>query len=69
MTITVETNIDRIEAVNIDSIPSVQVRTVRLVMDGELELARNYTRRTISQGDDWSSEPQSVRDVCQIFLA
>lgn len=68
MAITVETNIDRVEAVNIDSLPSVQVRSVRIVKDDGVEIAKTYVRRTIAQGDDWSGEPQQVRDVCAIFL-
>lgn len=68
MAITVETSIDRVEAVNIDSLPSVQVRSVRVVKDDDTEVAKTYIRRTIARGNDWSAEPQQVRDVCAIFL-
>lgn len=68
MAIQIENVVDKVEAVNIDTMPSIQVRNVRTVIDDGEVIARTYQRRTIVQGDDWSGEPQQVRDVCAIFL-
>ena len=41
----------------------VQVRTATIIMDGGVEISRNFHRHVIAPGDDYSQEEQLVQDV------
>ena len=43
---------------------SVQVRTATKVLEDGAVISQSYHRHVIQSGDDWSSEPQNVQDIC-----
>ena len=69
MALTKEISADKIEVVTTqdedgNNVTSVQVRTAtRIVEDGAV-ISQSYHRHVIQLGDDWSSEPQNVQDIC-----
>ena len=69
MALTKSVTADKIEVVTTqdedgNDVTSVQVRmTTKVMEDGEL-LSSSYHRHVIQSGDDWSSEPQNVQDIC-----
>ena len=69
MALTKSVTADKIEVVtgqdeDGNDVTSVQVRmTTKVMEDGEL-LSSSYHRHVIQSGDDWSSEPQNVQDIC-----
>lgn len=74
MSLTKEVLADKIEVVNGkdadgNAVVSVQVRTsTKIIEDGEV-ISSNYHRHVISQGDDYSSEPDNVQAVCAAVFA
>ena len=69
MALTKSVTADKIEVITTqdedgNDVTSVQVRmTTKVMEDGEL-LSSSYHRHVIQSGDDWSSEPQNVQDIC-----
>ena len=69
MALTKSVTADKIEVItgqdeDGNDVTSVQVRmTTKVMEDGEL-LSSSYHRHVIQSGDDWSSEPQNVQDIC-----
>ena len=69
MALTKSVTADKIEVVtgqdeDGNDVTSVQVRmTTKVMEDGEL-LSSSYHRHVIQSGDDYSSEPQNVQDIC-----
>lgn len=74
MSLTKETLADKIEVVTVqdeegNTVTSVQVRTAtKIIEDGEV-ISSTYHRHVISQGDDYSSEPDNVQAVCAAVFA
>lgn len=55
---------DKIEVVDTGSWSIVQVRTATVIREDEAELSRSYHRHLISPADDWSSESDKVKAIC-----
>ena len=74
MALTKSVTADKIEVItgqdeDGNDVTSVQVRmTTKVMEDGEL-LSSSYHRHVIQSGDDWSSEPQNVQDICNAVFS
>ena len=69
MSLTKEVTADKIEVVATEDGHVVQVRTAtKIVEDGEV-ISQSYHRHVINSGDDWTSEPQNVQDVCNAVFS
>jgi hypothetical protein len=74
MALTEEEVADKIEVVqgqdeDGNTVTSVQVRmTTKVLKDGAV-IAQSYHRHVIQSGDDWSSEPQNVQDICNAVFS
>ena len=64
MSLTKEVTADKIEVVTVDGTTSVQVRTATSISENGEVISSSYHRHVINSGDDWTSEPQNVQDVC-----
>jgi len=69
MALTKEVVADKIEVVtgqdeDGNDVTSVQVRTATKVLEDGAVISQSYHRHVIQSGDDWSSEPQNVQDIC-----
>ena len=69
MALTKEVTADKIEVVTGqdevgNDVTSVQVRTPTRVLEDGAVISQSYHRHVIQSGDDWSSEPQNVQDIC-----
>ena len=42
----------------------VQVRTATVIKEDDTEISRSYTRKVVSPADDWSSESDKVKAIC-----
>jgi predicted amidohydrolase len=74
MSITKEVTADKIEVVNVqdadgNAVVNVQVRTATKIVEDGVVISSNYHRHVISQGDDYSSEPDNVQAVCAAVFA
>jgi len=63
MALTEQTVIDKIEIVG--PYRSVQVRTARVIYDGDQEISRSFSRHVVSAGGDTSNETAEVQAVCK----
>jgi hypothetical protein len=74
MALTEEEVADKIEVVETqdedgNTVTSVQVRmTTKVLKDGAV-IAQSYHRHVIQSGDDWTSEPQNVQDICNAVFS
>ncbi len=69
MALTKSVTADKIEVVTRQDddgtdVTSVQVRMTTKVMEDGAVISQSYHRHVIQSGDDWSSEPQNVQDIC-----
>ena len=69
MALTKSVTADKIEVVTSqdedgNDVTSVQVRTATKVLEDGAVISQSYHRHVIQSGDDWSSEPQNVQDIC-----
>jgi hypothetical protein len=69
MALTKSVTADKIEVVTGQDddgtdVTSVQVRMTTKVMEDGAVISQSYHRHVIQSGDDWSSEPQNVQDIC-----
>jgi len=69
MALTKSVTADKIEVVtgqneNGNDVTSVQVRTATKVLEDGAVISQSYHRHVIQSGDDWTSEPQNVQDIC-----
>ena len=69
MSLTKETTADKIEVVTVDGTTSVQVRTATSISENGAVISQSYHRHVINSGDDWTSEPQNVQDVCNAVFS
>ena len=42
----------------------VQVRTATVIKEDDTELSRSFHRHVVSPADDWSSESDKVKAIC-----
>tara|TARA_R100001510_G_C7649078_1_gene206464 strand:+ start:1866 stop:2126 length:261 start_codon:yes stop_codon:yes gene_type:complete len=67
MALTEEQIIDKIEVVDTGDWSIVQVRTATVIRrDGAAEVSRFYHRHAVSPADDWSSESDKVKAICDV---
>ena len=69
MALTKSVTADKIEVVtgqdeDGNDVTSVQVRVTTKVLEDGAVISQSYHRHVIESGDDWSSEPQNVQDIC-----
>ena len=62
MALTEQTVVDKIEIVG--PYRAVQVRTARVIYDGDQEISRSFSRHVVSAGGDTSKETAEVQAVC-----
>ena len=70
MALTKSVTADKIEVVTTqdedgNDVTSVQVRMTTKVLEDNAVISQSYHRHVIQSGDDWSSEPQNVQDICK----
>jgi len=56
--------VDKIEVVDMGSWSMVQVRTSTVIKEDDTELTRSLHRHVVSPADDWSSESDKVKAIC-----
>jgi hypothetical protein len=54
---------------NMVDFTSVQVRTATKVLEDGAVISQSYHRHVIQSGDDWTSEPQNVQDICNAVFS
>ncbi len=64
MSLTKTKVVDKIEVVTFDDWSVVQVRTATVIKEDDKELSRSFHRHTVSPIDDWSSESDKVKAIC-----
>ena len=64
MALTEEQIIDKIEVVDTGDWSMVQVRVATVIKRDGAELTRSFSRKVISPADDWSSESDKVKAIC-----
>ena len=55
---------DKIEVVDMGDWSVVQIRTATVIVEDGAELSRTYSRRVINPVDDWSSESDKIKAIC-----
>jgi len=69
MSLTKEVTADKIEVVTSGDTTVVQVRTATSISENGAVISQSYHRHVINSGDDWTSEPQNVQDVCNAVFS
>jgi len=74
MALTKSVTADKIEVVTTqdedgNDVTSVQVRTATKVLEDGAVISQSYHRHVIQSGDDWTSEPQNVQDICNAVFS
>ena len=74
MALTKSVTADKVEVVttqdeNRNDVTSVQVRTATKVLEDGAVISQSYHRHVIQSGDDWTSEPQNVQDICNAVFS
>ncbi len=64
MALTKEIVTSKIEVVNLEATPIVQVRELTRITEDEIVISESFRRYTLSQGEDISSQPTMVQSVC-----
>ena len=64
MSLTKEIVADKIEVIERDGTTFVQVRTTTKILESGEVISSSYHRHVIKSGDDFSSEPDNVKKVC-----
>ncbi len=64
MSLTKEIVADKIEVIERNGTTSVQVRTTTRILESGEVISSSYHRHIINSGDDFSSEPENVKKVC-----
>tara|TARA_Y100000592_G_scaffold38586_1_gene61193 strand:+ start:712 stop:969 length:258 start_codon:yes stop_codon:yes gene_type:complete len=55
---------DKIEVVDTGNWSMVQVRTATVIKRDGSEISRSFNRHIVSPADDWSSESDKVKAIC-----
>ena len=58
--------VDKIEVVDCGDWSMVQVRTATVIKEDDTELSRSFHRHVVSPADDWSSESDKVKGICDV---
>lgn len=66
MALTKTETVDKVEVVEMEAWSMVQVRTVTIIKEDDTELSRSYHRHVVSPADDWSSESDKVKGICDV---
>ena len=74
MSLTKSVTADKVEVVTTqdedgNDVTSVQVRTATKVLEDGAVISQSYHRHVIQSGDDWTSEPQNVQDICNAVFS
>jgi hypothetical protein len=56
--------VDKVEVIDIGDWSMVQVRTATVIKEDDTELSRSFHRHVVSSADDWSSESDKVKAIC-----
>ena len=56
--------VDKIEVVDCGDWSIVQVRTATVIKEDDTELTRSFHRHAVSPADNWSSESDKVKAIC-----
>ena len=56
--------VDKVEVIDTGDWSMVQVRTASVIREDGAELTRSYHRHVLSPADDWSSESDKVKAIC-----
>ncbi len=64
MALTEEQIEDKIEVVDTGNWSMVQVRTATVIKRDGSEISRSFNRHIVSPADDWSSESDKVKAIC-----
>ena len=66
MALTKTTVEDKVEVIDTGDWSMVQVRTATVVKEDDTEISRSFHRHTVSPADDWSSESDKVKAICDL---
>ena len=55
---------DKIELIDCGDWKMVSVRTATVITDDGVEINRSFHRHTLGPADDWSSESDKVKAIC-----
>ena len=58
----------KLEIVTISSWKILQVRTATIIKDGGVEISRTFERKVITPTDDWSSESDEIKEICNLIM-
>jgi len=64
MALTKEVVVDKIEVVNANDIPMVQVRTATIVKEDDEVLSKSFHRHVVAPDADISGETTEVQGIC-----
>lgn len=64
MTLTKTEVVDKVEVIDTGDWSMVQVRTATVIKEDDTELSRSFHRHVVSPADDWSSESDKVKAIC-----
>ena len=64
MALTKTEMVDKIEVLDLGDWKIVQVRTATVIKEDDTELSRSFHRHVVSPADDWSSESDKVKAIC-----
>jgi len=64
MSLTKELVADKIEVIETNGTTSIQVRTATRILESGEVISSSYHRHVINSGDDFSSESENVKKVC-----
>ena len=66
MALTKTETVDKIEVVDTGDWSMVHVRTATVIKEDGTELSRSFHRKVVSPADDWSSESDKVKAICDL---
>ena len=56
--------VDKVEVIDTGDWSMVQVRTATVIKEDDTEISRSFHRHVVSPADDWSSESDKVKAIC-----
>ena len=56
--------VDKVEVIDTGDWSMVQVRTATVIKEDGAELSRSFHRHVVGPADDWSSESDKVKAIC-----
>ena len=59
---------DKLEIVTVSSWKVLQVRTATIIKDDGVEISRTFERKVIMPTDDWSSESDEIKEICNLIM-